>query len=99
MNFYSTYYLCIEAENENLNFNIRFGGGKRTQLILDHILSNEFDLIVLTEFVKTNHGQEIIDKLSDNGYKTQASNDDKNLGSFVVCKEDFMVKKVDDHVD
>ena len=43
-----------------LNFNIRFGGGKRIQLILDFILSNDFDLIVLTEFVKNNHGQEPI---------------------------------------
>ena len=53
-----------------LNFNIRFGGGKRTQLILDYILSNDFDLIVLTEFVKNNHGQEIIYKLVDSGYNT-----------------------------
>ena len=79
-----------------LNFNIRFGGGKRTQLILDYILSNDFDLIVLTEFVKNNHGQEIIDKLVDSGYITQASNDDKNLGSFIACKEDFVVEKVND---
>jgi len=79
-----------------LNFNIQFGGGNRIQLILDYILSNDFDLIVLTEFVKNNHGHEIIDNLVDKGYKTQASNEDKNLGSFIACKEDFIVKKVED---
>jgi exodeoxyribonuclease-3 len=79
-----------------LNFNIQFGGGKRIKLILDYILNNDFDLIVLTEFVKNNRGEEIINKLVAEGYKTQTSNKDKNLGSFIACKEDFNVKNVDE---
>ena len=35
-----------------LNFNIRLGGGKRTPQILNYLISNDFDLIVLTEFIK-----------------------------------------------
>ena len=66
-----------------LNFNIRYGGGKRTQEILDYMLINDFDLIVLTEFVNNNNGQIIIDNLVDNGYTTQYSNEDKNLGCFI----------------
>lgn len=77
-----------------LNFNIRFGGGKRTREILDYILSNDFDLIVLTEFVNNDNGKEIIDKLVDRGYKTQSSNENKNLGSFIACKEDFITNDV-----
>jgi exodeoxyribonuclease III len=53
-------------------------------------------ILFLTEFVKNNHGQEIIDKLVDEGYNTQSSNDDKNLGSFIACKENFEVKMIDD---
>ena len=79
-----------------LNFNIQFGGGKRTQEILDYILNNDFDLIVLTEFVNNNNGQQVIDRLVDRGYKTQSSNENKNLGSFIACKEDFLTKNVED---
>jgi exodeoxyribonuclease III len=79
-----------------LNFNIRYGGGKRTQEILDYMLINNFDLIVLTEFVNNDNGQIIIDNLVDNGYTTQYSNEDKNLGCFFACKEDFIINNVMD---
>ena len=79
-----------------LNFNIRFGGGKRTQEILDYILNNDFDLIVLTEFVNNDKGQIIIDNLDDKGYTTQSSNEDTNLGCFIACKEDFVTNNVED---
>jgi len=73
-----------------LNFNIRFGGEKRTQKIVDYLLNNDFDLIVLTEFIKNDNGLKIIDRLIDKGYNTQASNEDGNMGSFVASKFDFI---------
>ena len=39
-----------------LNFNIRFGCEKRTAKIVDYLLNNDFDMIVLTEFVKNDNG-------------------------------------------
>ena len=79
-----------------LNFNIRFGGGKRTQEILDYTLNNDFDLIVLTEFVNNKNGQIIIDSLVDHGYKVQPSNDDGSLGSFIACRENFVTNNIKD---
>ena len=79
-----------------LNFNIRFGGEKRTYKIVDYLLNNDFDMIVLTEFIKNDNGKEIIDKLVDRGYKTQPSNEDGMLGSFIASKEDFVTKKIED---
>jgi len=79
-----------------LNFNIRFGGEKRTYKIVDYLLNNDFDMIVLTEFIKNDNGKEIIDKLVDRGYKTQPSNEDGKLGSFIASKEDFVTKKIED---
>ena len=79
-----------------LNFNIRFGGGKRTQEILDYTLNNDFDLIVLTEFVNNKNGQIIIDSLVDHDYKVQPSNDDGSLGSFIACSENFVTNNIED---
>jgi len=79
-----------------LNFNIRFGGGKRTPKIIDYMLTNDFDMIVLTEFINNSNGREIIDKLVDKGYKTQPSNQDGKLGSFIACKENFVTKNIED---
>ncbi len=79
-----------------LNFNIRFGGEKRTSKIVDYLLNNDFDMIVLTEFVKNDNGQEIISKLVEKGYKTQPSNVNGELGSFIACKEEFVTKNVFD---
>ncbi len=79
-----------------LNFNIRFGGEKRTYKIVDYLLNNDFDMIVLTEFIKNDNGKEIIDKLVNKGYKTQPSNEDGNLGSFIASKEEFVTKKIED---
>ena len=79
-----------------LNFNIRFGGEKRTYKIVNYLLNNDFDMIVLTEFIKNNNGKEIIDKLVDRGYKTQPSHEEGKLGSFIASKEDFVTKKIED---
>lgn len=79
-----------------LNFNIRFGGEKRTVKIVDYLLNNDFDMIVLTEFVKNDNGLEIIDKLVERGYKTQPSNENGELGSFIASKEEFVTKNVED---
>jgi exodeoxyribonuclease III len=79
-----------------LNFNIRFGGEKRTTKILDYLLNNDFDMIVLTEFIKNDNGQEIIDKLVEKGYNTQPSNEDGKLGSFIACKDTFKTLNVMD---
>ena len=79
-----------------LNFNIRFGGEKRTSKIVDYLLSNDFDMIVLTEFIKNDNGKEIISKLVDKGYKTQPSNENGDLGSFIASREPFVVKTVED---
>ena len=92
-------YIQILEEKKNmkiLNFNIRFGGEKRTYKIVDYLLNNDFDMIVLTEFIKNNNGKEIIDKLVARGYKTQPSNEDGKLGSFIASKEDFVTKNVQD---
>ena len=79
-----------------LNFNIRFGGEKRTSKIVDYLLNNDFNMIVLTEFVKNDNGQEIITKLVEKGYKTQPSNENGELGSFIACKETFITKNIED---
>jgi exodeoxyribonuclease-3 len=79
-----------------LNFNIRFGGEKRTSKIVDYLMSNDFDMIVLTEFIKNDNGKEIISKLVDKGYKTQPSNENGDLGSFIASREPFVVKTVED---
>ena len=73
-----------------LNFNIRFGGEKRTYKIVDYLLNNDFDMIVLTEFIKNDNGKEIIAKLVEKGYKTQPSNENGELGSFIASKEEFI---------
>jgi len=79
-----------------LNFNIRFGGEKRTSKIVDYLLNNDFDMIILTEFVKNDNGQEIISKLVEKGYKTQPSNENGELGSFIASKEAFVTKNIED---
>ncbi|MFZ0442672.1 MAG: endonuclease/exonuclease/phosphatase family protein [Methanobacterium sp.] len=79
-----------------LNFNIRFGGEKRTYKIVDYLLNHDFDMIVLTEFIKNDNGKEIIDKLVKKGYKTQPSNENGELGSFIASKEEFIPKTVED---
>lgn len=79
-----------------LNFNTRFGGEKRTYKIVDYLLNNDFDLIILTEFIKNDNGSEIIDKLIAKGYKTQPSNNDGELGPFIASKEPFVAKAVED---
>ncbi|WP_431062673.1 endonuclease/exonuclease/phosphatase family protein [Methanobacterium sp.] len=79
-----------------LNFNIRFGGEKRTPKIVEYLLKNDFDMIVLTEFIKNDNGQEIIHKLVNKGYKTQPSNEKGGMGSFIACKDDFVTKNVMD---
>ena len=60
------------------------------------MLTNDFDMIVLTEFINNNNGQIIIDKLVDKGYKTQPSNEDGNLGSFIACRENFVTNNIED---
>ena len=79
-----------------LNFNIRFGGEKRTYKIVDYLLNNDFDMIVLTEFIKNDNGKEIIAKLVEKGYKTQPSNENGELGSFIASKEEFITKNIED---
>ena len=79
-----------------LNFNIRFGGEKRTYKIVDYLLNHDFDMIVLTEFIKNDNGKEIIDKLVKKGYKTQPSNENGELGSFIASKEEFIPRNVED---
>ena len=69
-----------------LNFNIRFGGEKRTSKIVDYLLGNDFDMIVLTEFIKNDNGNGIIRKLVEKGYKTQPSNRDNRYG-IIYCKQ------------
>lgn len=79
-----------------LNFNTRFGGEKRTYKIVDYLLNNDFDLIFLTEFIKKDNGNEIIEKLIDKGYKTQPSNKDGDIGAFIASKEPFIAGAVED---
>lgn len=78
-----------------LNFNIKFGGQTRTPEIINYLLSNEFDLIVLTEFIMNDNGKEIMRRLSNEGYKTHASNE-QGYGSFIASKNDFILKNVQD---
>ena len=89
-------FLRIEKSMRILNFNIRFGGEKRTYKIVDYLLNNDFDMIVLTEFIKNDNGNEIIPKLVEKGYKTQPSNENGELGSFIASKEEFITKNVED---
>ncbi len=79
-----------------LNFNIRFCGEKRTSKIVDYLLGNDFDMIVLTEFIKNDNGNGIIRKLVEKGYKTQPSNMDSGMGSFIASKETFVTKNITD---
>ncbi len=79
-----------------LNFNTRFGGEKRTYKIVDYLLNNEFDLIILTEFIKNDNGSEIIEKLISKGYKTQPSNNKGDLRPFIASKKSVVVKAVED---
>lgn len=79
-----------------LNFNIRLGGGKRTPQILNYLTSNDFDLIVLTEFIKNNNGEEIINSLRNFGYRTEVSNEEGGYGSFIASKEEFVTKSIED---
>ncbi|MDP3066710.1 MAG: hypothetical protein Q8N08_08225, partial [Methanobacteriaceae archaeon] len=53
-------------------------------------------MIVLTEFIKNDNGQQIIQKLADMGYKTEISNDDGRNGSFIASKDEFVTRKVED---
>lgn len=78
-----------------LNFNIKLGGQTRTPEIINYLISNDFYLIVLTEFIMNDKGKEIRRILTDNGYKTQASNED-GYGSFIACKNEFVTVKVED---
>ena len=79
-----------------LNFNIRLGGGKRTPQILNYLTSNDFDLIVLTEFIKNKKGEYIINCLSTQGYFIQISNENGGYGSFIASKHDFVTKCAED---
>lgn len=79
-----------------LNFNIRFGGQKRTPKIVNYLVSNDFDLIILTEFIKNNNGNDIIHSLCNQGYYTQFSNEEGGYGSFIASKNDFVTKSVED---
>ena len=79
-----------------LNFNIKCGGQTRTNEIVNYILSNNFDLIVLTEFIMNSNGKEIISSLTDKSYNSQASNEKEDYGSFIACKNDFITKKLED---
>lgn len=79
-----------------LTFNIKLGGQNRTPKIIDYLLSNHFDLIILTEFIMNDNGQKIIQRLTNEGYKTQASNEEEGYGSFIASKNGFMTKKVED---
>jgi exonuclease III len=78
-----------------LNFNIRLGGQSRTPQIIDYLLCNDFDMIVLSEFILDKHGKEIIQKLANNGYKTQPSNKE-GYGLLIASKKDFKTKKLED---
>ena len=79
-----------------LNFNIRFGGQKRTPEIINYLINNDFDLIILTEFVKNNNGKDIIHNLISQGFNTQASNEDGGYGSFIASKNKFLTKSIED---
>lgn len=79
-----------------ISFNLRFGGQKRTPQIIDYLLKEDADLLVLTEFMMNDNGGKIIQKISENGYKTKPSNDDGSMGSFIASKNDFHSKSVFD---
>lgn len=79
-----------------INFNIRYGGQDRTPEIIKYLIKNDFDLIILTEFIMNDCGKEIIQKLTEKGYKTQSSNEIKDYGSFIASKKEFTIKKLDD---
>lgn len=88
------YFTEGDGKMRILNFNIRFGGEKRTSKILDYLLDNDFDIIVLTEFIKNYNGQKIIDKLVDKGYTTQPSDEKGSMGSFIACKDASVTKNI-----
>lgn len=79
-----------------LNFNIRLGGAKRTPQILNYLTSNDFDLIILTEFIKNKNGEDIINCLSNQGYFIQISNENGGYGSFIASKHDFLTISIED---
>ncbi len=79
-----------------VNFNIRFGGQKRTPEIINYLISNDFDLIILTEFIENDNGYDINNSLSNQGFHTQASNEDGGYGSFIASKYDFLTKSLED---
>ncbi len=79
-----------------VNFNIRQGGASRTNEILKYLLINDFDLIVLTEFINNANGKIIINELENKGYKTQPSNPVNGYGSFIACKENFKTENISD---
>ena len=79
-----------------VNFNIRFGGQKRTPEIINYLISNDFDLIILTEFIENDNGNDINNSLTNQGFHTQASNEDGGYGSFIASKNDFITKSLED---
>jgi len=79
-----------------ISLNLRFGGQKRTPQIIDYLLSEDADLMVLTEFMMNEKGKEIIRKISQKGYNIKPSNDDGSMGSFIASKSDFVTKSVFD---
>ncbi len=81
---------------KTVNFNIRFGGQKRTPEIINYLISNDFDLIILTEFIKNDNGNDIINSLINQGFYTQTSNEDNGYGSFIASKNDFLTKSLED---
>ncbi|MEG3225528.1 MAG: hypothetical protein BME94_08510 [Methanobacteriales archaeon Met13] len=81
---------------KTVNFNIRFCGQKRTPEIINYLISNDFDLIILTEFIKNDNGNDIINSLINQGFYTQTSNEDNGYGSFIASKNDFLTKSLED---
>lgn len=75
-----------------ISLNLWFGGGDRTDLILDYLIKNQPDLIVLSEYQNNSNGKKIKETLKKYDFKLEESVNDY-LGVLVASKRPFTIKE------
>lgn len=74
-----------------IEWNIRQGGGTRTDQIIKNLLSHDSDYYVLTEYRNNENGRKLIESMVENGYAYHfALQTDKNKNTVMIgSKHDF----------
>lgn len=75
-----------------VSLNLRFGGQRRTDSILDYLIDQNADFLVLGEYQDNKNGQKIKETLKKEGYSYETSDDDL-LGVLVASKHPFSLIK------